>query len=966
MRGDSASRKRATKTSYADLSDQSFDDCEETDIRKLRDELKILREENRELRSDLAEGQSRCEEVLATVAQAQKIHHENAALRQQVNEHNAQRESLVKRLEICTQANADLTARLEQSRNFQELSQKNEISSLEDEIRTLHSHAEADIAQRQEKIRELNEAMTRAQADCSLARTQLMKLVNVAEGYFRVEFKNPAALIEFLLHPSAHEVAPVSTDHSAERKLKKAKGKLEGETNYRKQLELEILQLRQSLQTEVLNREALLTEFQDCVRTHAADVQKMEEQHEQAVSALRAQLKQSSTMRSISTQVIPLDDEVKGSLLREKLDVTAELKHANDTISQLHNRIGEQAAMIEELTHATEKKQNKTERQAKELKDAHRTIRQLETDLEAASASRRLCESQQLQITELQKRLSGETTKLNRALALANSEMASQENELKAAVSERNRLVAIVDQQWKLLEKADKTIAARPAPAEASFPIPIEQESIQWDFGTLPDDLIALLRGACDADGFPMSARLRTIFAIISKWITTLEVRHSTELRREQDARDDQQQDFNQFAGALMEVLEKRSLSTNDIISEVEQLQKTNLRLQQDMHEFQSDRPVIFDQVTYSKLQGTIAALQDENNQLSKKAKRQRSELRERKTAFHTICRQREADIQTLRAECERAQATIEQLHEEVTDLQDKNGSLRREISECQSAKDAENERSTAEFDAMLSEQATRFEELRVDSSTTIFQQKEAIAQLEGRVLELTESVRKVTRQLADSKEECDDLSQKLTESQLRNRKLERKVHDGTGRVDTVSDTEIEPEAKPPGLEQGAVQEGQKDETIRRLTTQVERLELALKRSVSKSQSRIDRLEREKKVIEMQGKAKLMSCETEHTVQLGDLQRQWESEKLSLYAFLAEQFHVYFDPSHPLDDQEFRQIVGRIKNEFERQQKQELAYRKLVKAREGQTTAEALLDVVFAARDPIGGSSARSMYERRP
>jgi hypothetical protein len=39
--------------------EQSFDDDDEVDVRKLRDEIKKLREENREFQSDLAEAQPR-------------------------------------------------------------------------------------------------------------------------------------------------------------------------------------------------------------------------------------------------------------------------------------------------------------------------------------------------------------------------------------------------------------------------------------------------------------------------------------------------------------------------------------------------------------------------------------------------------------------------------------------------------------------------------------------------------------------------------------------------------------------------------------------------------------------------------------------------------------------------------------------------------------------------------------------
>jgi molecular chaperone GrpE (heat shock protein) len=121
-------------------------------------------------------------------------------------------------------------ARLRQSRSLTDQSQQSEISALETEIRTLHNSTQSEIAQLQEKIKEGNEATIHAQSECSLVKTQLLKIMNAAQRFSRLEFANPSALVDFLLRPPARDPARASPDHVYAKKLRNVQGKLESET----------------------------------------------------------------------------------------------------------------------------------------------------------------------------------------------------------------------------------------------------------------------------------------------------------------------------------------------------------------------------------------------------------------------------------------------------------------------------------------------------------------------------------------------------------------------------------------------------------------------------------------------------------------------------------------------------------------------------------------------------------------
>jgi chromosome segregation ATPase len=248
----------------------------------------------------------------------------------------------------------------------------------------------------------------------------------------------------------------------------------------------------------------------------------------------------------------------------------------------------------------------------------------------------------------------------------------------------------------------------------------------------------------------------------------------------------------------------------------------------------------------------------------------------------------------------------------------------------------------------VIAEQSAHYEELREETTARIIQQREMVASLQSRINELTETSRRLTEQLEQSQ---DDLKQ----VQSTNRKLFAKLEKKDGVAgQALDELESRYDEMKTALDERTTTLSEKEEIIRRLTAQLDQLDFALKKAKLQSQSRIDHLERQKKFLEVQSKTKLIACETEHSVEIETIRKQYETEKRALHAFLAEQFQMYFDPSRALDDDGCREIISRVKKDFERHHQQELSIRKLARAQEGQTTAEALMDLVLANREDTG------------
>ena len=109
-------------------------------------------------------------------------------------------------------------------------------------------------------------------------------------------------------------------------------------------------------------------------------------------------------------------------------------------------------------------------------------------------------------------------------------------------------------------------------------------------------------------------------------------------------------------------------------------------------------------------------------------------------------------------------------------------------------------------------------------------------------------------------------------------------------------------------------------------------------------------------------KAQLMAVETKYSVIADEQRHKWEAEKRNLFCFFAQQFGSFFDAKQSLNEDSFKIIVNRIKNEIEKHKKQEQTIRKLLKARESQSTEDALADLVLSLHPQLQQKTPISSY----
>jgi chromosome segregation ATPase len=101
-------------------------------------------------------------------------------------------------------------------------------------------------------------------------------------------------------------------------------------------------------------------------------------------------------------------------------------------------------------------------------------------------------------------------------------------------------------------------------------------------------------------------------------------------------------------------------------------------------------------------------------------------------------------------------------------------------------------------------------------------------------------------------------------------------------------------------------------------------------------------LARERKLAETAAEAKVLAAESDFTTKLEEAKRKLESEKRRIFAFAADNFSQFFNPQEAIDENSFKAVVVRAKNELGKLANSDVLIRRTVGASPGQDTTDAV------------------------
>ena len=139
----------------------------------------------------------------------------------------------------------------------------------------------------------------------------------------------------------------------------------------------------------------------------------------------------------------------------------------------------------------------------------------------------------------------------------------------------------------------------------------------------------------------------------------------------------------------------------------------------------------------------------------------------------------------------------------------------------------------------------------------------------------------------------------------------------------------------------------EKEKQIDQLNQQLMNLKFENEKAQMSAESQIEALDRSKKLSDCQYKAKILSIESKHAIDLEEQKRNDEKDKRDLIQYFIKNFSSYSNMNDQLDEDAFKETVRKVKNQFDKCQKREIAIRKLIKAKDRESTDDALTQFII-------------------
>lgn len=949
-----------------------------------------LRELNLQLTNDLNSLREQFDDAVNLFPKMKDMLQENSTLKQQILDSKAKIDDLNRRLEICMQSNNELAKNANTTKNANDASHNDEIIALHKRIEDIQANQKRDALQFKNQIQESDNANNKLQADNLMLQNQINKIITAAQNCYNQNFNSVQSFLTYLMtttdinNQAAASSSPPSDNSKYEKRIKKLTARYDEEKKKRKNLELEILQLRQEAENDVTTKNEQLSQIEDLNRKHTNEIQKIQLEYQQAIESLKAQIVPQKKYKTSSTQVVDQEETNQVELLKkEKNDLIKKVKEGSRAINMLKEQISNLTTQMKNGDESHEKYQykiksimDKTEKLEKELKASKKQNSSLELTIENQKMEIKAIKSQfhaaRVSNDEAKNAFEAavqDADNAKKALEIVQKLLDNQQKEICALTNDRDSLITIVQNQVNALNDCDRIIQIlqknQKSTSEKIQQIVHEEDKMfTWDFGNLPDGLISILTGISENEGMSMESRIKHVFSVISKWLANSEQVHQRECEQLGNELDATQHDLRKMMLSLQKLLDNDSQDIDQIIEAVGELQKHNINLQQKISQYEASNEPYLTQEKYEELTTTIEQLQNINQRLKSKSKTQKNQIHEIKSAFIACQNKTEEEMQMLRQSNEKTRSILASTQEELEEVSKHNKLLLAELSECKRSQVAEFNEAQLEFDELLSQQAAKFDELQEKAHKEISEKTSLISKLESQIDDLTSKSHKWEIIAKQAHEDIEQLTESLEQYKM---EIERQTNTEKERLnkevcsiekqykDVLEQMRIKAEEKSALMQKLTEALNHNEQKMKQMNLQISQLNFQIQKSEMKNKSQTEAMERSKKLADAQLRAKILALETKYSVLIEEQKHSWENEKRNIFSYLAQEFRTQFDASQSFNYQSFQNLINKIKQEILRYRKQENSIRKILRAKDNQTVEDVITDLVLSMHPKLKG-----------
>ncbi|OHT07200.1 hypothetical protein TRFO_01347 [Tritrichomonas foetus] len=972
--------------------------------RQLIIENSRLKQSNEQLTTDFNRLQVQFDELINSCPKIEEINKENSLLKKQVSDLNIQYGEIKRRLEISLQTNDDLSEKMTASQNAIDSSYSQQISKLAEKIKQEKLESQKEIERLNEKNKKYETSISQNERELSLLRNLQSKILSLSKNYFKTEFNNIDALCNYLMKPANNgnillNNNSVEYSSTSSKEVKQYEEKIEhykeianNEKIKRKKIQLAFLQYKKNYELNSLTIDEQKVQIEDLKRKHENIIKQLETSHKQELMNLSTSLTPNIKYKSILTQA-DLIIETKNPNKEADFSQPEKKKSLENTIiiEQMKIQIEN---LIEQLKKGEEKQENQREknknlqikitRLEKELKSTQRkylqsssSLQQAQQEIESLNEQLKYLPKDEDIISRQEKVESVELSNTRKAVEILQNVTISQKEDIKKLTKERDHILSIVQFQNQTLECFEKVMENmiinhkmnENEDKESDFvklsSMIQEEQNIEWDYGTLPESIVSIIRRFTENEGFSIESKFHHIFNVLSKWHKNIEISHNNEILELQEKLDESNQKYERYHTTILNSLGEQNhsgnenISVEDIADRIADLSSGNAILQQKINELEAFKADSLIEPSTESVNPVISKLQRTLKDTRSKYNLLRIELKECKAAFIEVQKRSADEIETLREANERTRNELNELQAAHDELHFQNQNLTHELTEARNAQVDGYNQSQEEFESILMQNSSNFDDFQNKTNRDLHEKNVEISKLKRKVEELSKSAAHWEQMAKNIGEEATKLKSRLTKTQNENeqriielnKQRESDIKDLEIHYTKVNDTLVAKNSEL--MEQIRNHKPihynpENDLKIQELEAKISQLNFQIQQDASHSQSQIDALERQNKLIQVQNRAKLMAAETNYSMKCDEIRKSFELKKKELFGFIAQQFRAFYDVKTNLNEDTVMIMVKKIKIEITKMKKKEDSIRKIINAREGQSTEDALTEIILA------------------
>ena len=909
-------------------------------------------------------------DALGVSSELAHVSKENADLRQHVIELESKNTELSHRLEISVRANSENERSNAQKIRSLEASHMAAMCELQAKVESMCS----DRARERHSVRKLEsdcEAKVReSESECCALRSQISKVLNGAEFYFRRKFGGVKELVEFLNYPEAPavvEAAEVSDELIGQneelvRKLKKARAKCGRLKEEKRELELKIVEVQQKMETDAVNA--------------AEEFQKLKNQfemHEREVAMLRV----ASERQGIPPPVVKKrnqgcqctdreHEEQMTSLQQVNLDCNTEIEEKATAISMLQMKI---RGLSEELENKeTERKAvaNKAKLFKKSRNELQTQLNQARHEIDRArlEVETLKCEAESnlndyyVKESKLKAQMEETETKcinLRGAVRKLEKLVETQKDEIGVVTAARDALVCLVMKQNRMLDAVPVVSAEEPLPKIVETVVEVEP-SFVWEFSDIPCDLRRILSEIADSPRSPISSRIRNAFIVVSKWIKGMQSRHETDLAQMEAKLDEVNNDFNHYRRTIANYLGATGVMTaKEVCDIVGQMNDEVTELKRNVYILQCEEKRLCASLESTDFNLIIEKYRDMQSDLKFLAERvllEKSKLKDRKRHFSNALSIYE----------KKYEQTVASFQTALDNAKEQEGNLRKEIDALQKQNEGLIEQLKAythhnhDSPSTSSEHDWELPERQVFDRETVRDQEMKISELEAKIETLTKNLEswKEAARLAQERLTSNQrtylsaIERSEAKCEQQKTKLIKEMADAKQRsdliIEEIRNQVLDNKATIATLQKQLDTDRQKlKEAQLTIQQQKHELEKAHMNEVYQNEA----IERAKKLVEIQVQAKTIAFQTQLSQTMEDQKCRLEKQKKNLISTFISSFSHYANITGDLNEQTFVNCIAAVKEHIEKYKAREETIRRVIHAQETEDVDDAVVRFVI-------------------